>query len=114
MKRDENIELFCEVDESIKQAMGSMGAELRKYLIEAEKKIPQDNKAVVTPPKQSIFEPFAALFDISWLKGKDKKKGDSLTELELTAEKKKAKSGAEKDMWNMYKEYKKAYKMMTW
>jgi len=113
MKREENMVLFREIDDSIKEAMDAMGGELMRYLEEAEKRVyKKKNRAEIEEKRESALDPFLSLFNLKGTFGsKKKKKPDAW---KLGKEKKKATSHAQKSMWTTYKEFKKAYKLMTW
>lgn len=114
MKRDENMDLLKEVDESIKEALDAMGGELKRYLIEAEKRIYNKKKYTPPPPKQSMLDPLLAIFNLDGWFSNNKKDPDALTYMEKLAEVKNSDSTGQQDLYVIYKEFKKAYKMVSW
>lgn len=115
MRRQEDIELFGAVDESLKSAMDALGDDLRNYLAEAEAGPlePEEKKK-----SADLFEPFVAtakgLQDIFKafkppLPAKKKKAKE-----DLSGELKSAKKTGTFFMYLNYKLYKKAHGMITW
>jgi hypothetical protein len=122
-RRDEGINMFGVVDNSVKSAMDALGEELENYLEEAGEPIekePKETKKIkkrmnfgMLDPFISIFkgfgELFGALIPISLPEKKSKKISKPSSE-----EKKSASSTATNNAWLVYKHYKKAHKMITW
>jgi hypothetical protein len=122
MRELEDFELLGVIDASVKAAMEALGEELEKYLAEAGEKLErkQEEKQV---QRLDLFEPFTAVFkgfgDIatSFMPSRPKKgkEGGSRTHKYAdTQEKDKAKAEARSRLWIVYKNYKKAHKMVTW
>lgn len=118
LRRDEDLELFGEVDESVKAAMNAMGDELKRYLIEAGEKF-SDDESKKGPAKQpgslgpfiDVFKGFGELFSAFFPKGEKKKKADKF---KLKQDIGKAEDFMRKNMWYCYKNYRKAHNMMSW
>jgi hypothetical protein len=119
LRRDEDLELFGEVDESVKTAMDSMGDELKSYLREAGEKFPEDEekKEAHRPPGSmdpitSVFKGFGELYRAFFPKSSDGK-GVKVDKLKLEDDKDKA-NDIRKTMWYCYKNYRKAHNMLSW
>ncbi len=121
MRREEDLELLGGVDSSLKEAIDSLGDELRQYLKEAGEKFPEDNKPPA--PKRvepTIFEPFISVFKgfgemFSLLIPKiEMKKKEGPTSFQMEGDKSKAKGDALTFMHVCYKNYKKAHRMVMW
>ncbi|MBN2052699.1 hypothetical protein JW756_04300 [Candidatus Woesearchaeota archaeon] len=128
MKKEEDMMLLGMVDESVKAAMDALGEDLEKYLYEAgEKEFEEKRKAKEAAEKKKkrqgdmslgagMFEPFLAVFQgfgemfslfaptELFGKKKEKTKGDP----------KGAAKAASAEMYQMYKNYKKAHAMLSW
>lgn len=124
MKNQEDLELLGIIDGSVQAAMEALGDDLNKYLEEAGEIIEKPAQKEEGKPqksfKQSVeenFDPFIALF-----KGFGDLVG-SIIPVNFSAPKKKKKSSenpstaiaiAEGTMWQTYKNYKKAHRLITW
>jgi len=118
MRRQEDIELFGAVDESLNAAMDALGDDLRNYLSEAEAGPlePEEKKK-----QADVFEPFVATAkgfgDVmkaltpKWSGFPTAKKKNKEN---LSGEKKSAKKIGSFFMYLNYKLYKKAHGMITW
>ncbi len=124
MRESEDFELLASVDRSVKAAMEALGDELESYLQQAgeaisfadELKKKQSGSKHPGPP---LWDPFTAIVKgfgeaFSFVAPSKKKDKGELTEYEKEMEKKKAKSEIAMRMWNTYKNYKKAHKMIAW
>jgi len=127
MKDNEDRELLGMVDDQLKAAMEMLGKDLEDYLQEAEASI-DDKNNYHAPLKRdklkapmgdgSVLEPFIELFRGFWDIGKlliptgfgskSKSRGGG------KGNPKKAAGLANKGMWLVYKNYKKANKMLSW
>ena len=118
LRRDENLELYGEVDETVKAAMNAMGDELKKYLREAGEKF-FDDKPAEKQKQPSGFEPFTSVFKgFGELAGaifpKKSSQGGGADTFKIEQDKEKAEEGVRKSMWYCYKNYRKANKMLAW
>ncbi|MFT4304464.1 MAG: hypothetical protein ACMXX8_00080 [Candidatus Woesearchaeota archaeon] len=108
MKKEEDFRLLSHVDQSVKQAMDSMGTELAMYLVEAGeteiKGIAKQNKSVTKIPNASVIKGFGELF------GSLKKSNDKGNFLDIE----KAESSIKKLLWDCYKDYKKSHGHIAW
>jgi len=118
MRRDEDLGVLSSIDASIKEAVNALGDELKNYLKEAGEKFPEEKKPEAKPKQEGILEPFAAVFkgagEIAgaFIPKKEKKKGPSPF-LKKTHEKA-AGSKALSVMWQVYKNFKKSHRFITW
>ncbi|MBI4141560.1 hypothetical protein HY484_01390 [Candidatus Woesearchaeota archaeon] len=144
MKDLEDLELLSSIDQSLKDAMDSMGTDLMKYLHKAYSGLEEERekqvadimqktglsldeaqkvlhiKAHEKPKQPSIFQPF---FDIGegfrdmatiFKPAKGAKKPAKADLMRLEGEKKKAEGEARSILWQHYKNFKKANAMITW
>ncbi len=122
MRELENFELIGSIDESLKAAMDALGDELVRYLEEAGEPLEKkDELKKPQKPKQTIFEPFSAIFkglkevaDPFVPKRGSAKPKQSYTKFAAEKEKSKAAAYNSKRMWLIYKNYKKAHRLLTW
>ncbi len=134
MREDENLELIGEIDSSVKAAMESLGDELRDYLIEAGETdlLPPEKQKKKTKKKSKLDNPFVAVFSgfgelfgslVGMEPGKageeDKKKKkkkdkNAKNAYKLSGERASATGDAKTSTWNVYKNFKKAHKMLAW
>jgi len=124
-RKDESFDLLKMVDKNIEDSMNYLGEELKKYLREAgEPSIfekPQEKKPQTGKKKGeigSIFGGFKELFGSlvpsgGDVKGKPKRKSKAVI-MKEDNEKKDAYKYAKAGMWLIYKNYKKAHKMISW
>ena len=129
MKDEEDIELLSSINESIKEAMESLGDELKAYLEEggeiiekqAKPESPQEN--TISQTVKGLAEPFVSVIEgikevasplkaiVPKRKGSEAKKGDDVKDsLEINELKKRLKT----ELYQTYKNYKKMHNMMTW
>jgi hypothetical protein len=129
MREEEMMDLLGDIDKDLKASIDALGDELRKYLKEAGEKFPEDIKKDAEDKKaakkrleqmKGAAEPFTALFSgfkelfgafMPSLKKKDKGKP---SEWQMKKEKKKAIKDMRYPLWNTYKNFKKAHRMITW
>jgi hypothetical protein len=120
MKDDEDFELISAIDSSLKTAMDALGNDLKKYLKEAEDMHKEEKKEEkkAEGPKLDLLEPFKGVFkgfgDTFTSILPEKKKKGGLTDAEKKTEEATAKSGASKDLWQTYKNFKKAHRLLAW
>ena len=137
MKEEEDIELLKEINDTIKEAMETLGEDIKKYLDDKER--PEDNVKKDKPKKwvlkrgkiaevvdenaakgkvrqDSVFTPFASLFEGFGLLFKPFTfnmswwRGSS----SKSGNAKKAEGAAAKHAWTLYKYYKKAHGLLSW
>ncbi|RMF54649.1 hypothetical protein D6745_04620 [Candidatus Woesearchaeota archaeon] len=121
----ESFELLSNVDGSVRAAMDALGEELENYLREAgedfaDLKKDKDKEKKKTPsmldPFSSVIkgfgEMFNALFGVSNLFSS--KQGKKKSSAQLKKEKASAKAYSKNAVWQTYKNYKKAHRMITW
>ncbi len=123
MKRQEDFELLGYADESVKSAMEALGDDLNNYLKEAGEDIKEEKKDIAPPkPRQeniispfvSVFKGFYELFDaLTGVSGMVQKKKRT-TDHEDKEARKAAEKAALGAAWQVYKNYKKAHRMVTW
>jgi hypothetical protein len=126
MRSLEDIEMIATIDDSVKAAMEALGDDLQRYLQEAgeniEKPAPEEKKKITGPPNQTLIDPFVSIFkgigefgSFVGIGGSDsKKKISAQDEYTISVEKSKAKGNLKGALWNTYKNFKKAHKMVTW
>ncbi len=134
MRHDEDMELLGDIDESLKNAIDALGDDLRNYLKEAGEKFPEDvkkeeeDKKAEAEAKKKLeqmmgaAEPFIAIFGgfkeifgalLPKFKSDSKDKGKP-SDWEMGKSKKKAEGAMKGALWNTYKNFKKAHRMVTW
>lgn len=121
MKDEEDYELISAIDGSLKAAMDALGDDMKKYLDEARSMRKTEKKEEKKPPKlPGLMEPFSALgkgfADVVTTIVPKSKKSESSAE---KSAKKKAETGkaakeASGNLWQHYKNFKKAHRMLTW
>ena len=113
MREEENLELLQLADGTLKAAMDALGDDLKRYLIEEGEKFKEgkEEEIKLTSPFGSLIGGFADLFG-AFVPKKDKAK--TMPSLRITQERDAAAKAARKSLWNLYKFYKKAHKMITW
>lgn len=118
MKDEEDFELIRSIDDSLRAAMDALKEDLDRYLSEAERLHKEKEEKKPEPKKLDLFEPFKEIGKgftetfTSILPQRKKKEGP--TDAELENEKKVAKSGASKELWQTYKNFKKAHRLLSW
>lgn len=118
MKDEEDFELISSIDRSLNAAMDALGADLKNYLKEARGLREEKKKEVKVVQKMDLFEPFKAIGKgfadtfTSILPEKKKKEGQSKAKLD--AETTTAAVLATKDLWQNYKNFKKAHRLLSW
>ena len=116
MRADEDMGLLSSIDASVKSAVDALGDELKKYLIEAgeelvEKKEKEEKEAGITEPFTALVKGIEQIFSPKKGKGEEISK---ISKFKEDAEKKAAKKTALKIMWQVYKNFKKSHKFITW
>lgn len=122
MRDQEDFELLGVVDGSVKAAMEALGEELERYLTEAGdtqpfgKKIEEKKKEI---KRSSVLEPFTSaakgfgeLFGASL--EKSVKKTPKKTKIQIEEEMENAQKSLNLHVWQLYKNYKKAHRMLYW
>ena len=129
MKDEEDIELLGSINESIKEAMDSLGDELKAYLkeggeiIDKQEENKDDKENAISQTVKGIAEPFVSVVEgvkevVSPLKnivpkkkdGEAKKGDDVKGSLEISE----LKAMLKTELFQTYKNYKKMHGMMTW
>jgi hypothetical protein len=120
MRELEDLELLMSIDSSLRSAMEALGEELENYLEEAgemlkKKEVVEEEK----PKKPTIFEPFGEVAKgfgelFGSFKPSKSKRPVKKDEFRAEQEKKAAIGVARGAMWNTYKNFKKAHRMITW
>ena len=109
MREAEDFEMIGKIDASVKAAMDALGADLEKYLREAEEKLLLKEEPKNEKKKSGLLGTFIDT------KQKDKPKKKPKPDPEKdSSEKDKALTKAKTDMWNIYKNYKKAHGFLAW
>lgn len=121
MKDEEDYELISSIDGSLKAAMDALGDDMKKYLDEAREMRKTEKKEEKKPPKlPGIMEPFTALGKgfadvVTTIVPKSKgKESASEKGAKKKAEFGKAAKEASSNLWQHYKNFKKAHRMLTW
>lgn len=129
MKDEEDIELLSSINESIREAMESLGDELKNYLEEGgeivDKQKDDDKKPenAISQTVKGVAEPFIGVVEgvkevlsplkdvIPKRKGSQAKKGDDVHDsLEISE----LNASLRRELYQTYKNYKKMHNMMTW
>lgn len=120
MKDAEDRELIKTIDSSLQAAMDALGDDLTKYLGEAEEMHKEEKEEEKKPAKRAgLFEPIDAIFKgfsdtFKSILPEAKKKSGGLTSEEAKAEKGVAAKEAAAALWQNYKNFKKAHRMLAW
>ncbi len=119
MKEKEDFEMLKNIDSSIKATLDAIKDDLDKYLEQAGELVEKEAAKEEYKPA-SIWDPFADIgkgfkesFSVLIPKGKPKAKPKE-EKLRIAAEKAKATKESTKILWNCYKNFKKAHKLVTW
>lgn len=130
MREAETLDLFGDIDKSLKDSIEAMGDELRNYLKESGEKFPEDIKEEERRKEaekkrlkemKGAVEPFLALFggfkevfgallpkiDMKSKKGKP-------SDWQLSKEQKNVLEDADNALWRCYHSYKKGHQLITW
>ena len=123
------MDLLGDIDKSLRESIEALGSELRNYLKAAGEKFPEDEKKEADEKKaqakrlaqmKSGAEPFIAIFSgfkeifSSFFPAKDSKGKKTKSDWEKKKDKDDAKGPMQAAIWNTYKNFKKAHKMVTW
>jgi hypothetical protein len=118
MKEEEDFELIKSINSSLQAAMDALGGDLERYIQEAKGLNKEKEKPKKIEPKLDLFEPFKAIGesfkDTFTSIMPEKKKKKNITDEEKDEEKGAAKSTATKDLWQHYKNFKKAHRLLAW
>jgi hypothetical protein len=115
MKEEEDMELIKTIDGSLRAAMDALGGDLDKYLTEA-RQMHEPKKEEKKPEKrEGLFAPFAEIGKgfgetFGGLIPKAAKKGGSKGPPDRGG----AETEAHKNMWQCYKNFKKAHRLLSW
>ncbi len=122
----QDFEILEDIDSTLKEAMESLGDELKNYLMESgekfpEKKLPEKKKEKKPGFVESALDPFVSVFrgfgEIFGMKTEEKgeKKGEKgPTEFELAKQKKEAEGFITFSLYQTYKNYKKSHGLLSW
>ena len=121
---DETMELYSIIDDSVRAAMESLGDELEDYLKEAGEKvnIKKEQEKENKPRNLGMLDPFVSVAKgfgeiFTSLAPMDlfkREKGEKKVGPPPSSARKTAAGVAKTNMWLVYKNYKKAHKMITW
>jgi len=117
MRELEDFELLGLVDESVKNAIESLGDELRRYLLEAGDDISSKTKIQEVQGKTygSFFKGFTEMFSSKGRPKVHKPHKPTRTEImKLEQARKDAENGAKANAWNLYHHFKKHHGMLNW
>ena len=128
LKREEDLELISQVDESLKDSMDSLGDELKEYLRQSEEtqeKDEEDSDEKQTSAQEfaenfrnnirkTFFGPFAGIKTTFVGSKKNKEKNKRIDDLEAEASFNAAKSVLKSTIYSVYKNYKKQHRMLSW
>ncbi len=121
MRDEEDLQLMGLINESVKEAMDSLGDELKHYLMEGGESFEAPKKPV-SIPKPTFADPFIAVFqgvfDIVGSFGisgkKDEKPKEKFDKIKMSDEIEKARKALKGEIYQTYKNYKKMHGMLTW
>jgi hypothetical protein len=130
MREQETMDVLGDIDKSLKEAIDALGDDLRRFLKEAGEKFPEDAKKEEDVKKaeekrkaemKGVLEPFTAIFYgfkdifVSFFPSRGKKKDkDKPSSWQVDKDKDEARKVMGAAIWNTYKNFKKAHKMVTW
>ncbi|MEM4246748.1 MAG: hypothetical protein QXR48_04265 [Candidatus Woesearchaeota archaeon] len=120
MKDEEDFELISSIDNSLKAAMEALGDDLKRYLKESEEMHKEEKKEKKEEPRKlDLFEPFKALGKsfgetFTAIIPKKEKKSAIQEKEKLKKELDTAAKDAAKTIWQIYKNFKKAHRMLAW
>lgn len=111
MKEQEGFDLMGDVSESVKQAMESLGDELKRY-VNLAKGIEEKKKQEAAPGKKTLTERWFGDF-LPEKRQKEEKKEEK--PLHLTDQQREAAAfGVRLGAWNTFQNFKKAHKLIAW
>jgi hypothetical protein len=122
MKDKEDFDLVTSIDKSLEAAMNALGDDLDKYLKEAEEMhAAEKKKPEAKVQKMDLLEPFKEVGkgfkEFFTVFGAPKGKPKKPTKAEIEAEQKEKEAAAKdavKTLWQHYKNFKKAHRLLTW
>ncbi len=131
MREEETFDILGNIDESLQEAIEALGDDIRKYIKTRGEKFPEDIKKEEEEKRKAekkakeyqmkgALEPFTALFSgfkeifMAFNPPKKKASKNEPTEWELKKSAKAAAGPMSGAIWNTYKNFKKAHKMITW
>ncbi len=126
MRMEEDFELLSTIDESLKEALDSLGDELKAYLRSEGEYFPERPKMAQGPPtNHGMLEPFLAIFQgfesigksfgsLSGVLPAKKDKPKNYDGEEYYVAKQFAKSHVKRSMWLTWKNFKKHNSMLQW
>ena len=116
MKDEEDLELIKSIDSSLRAAMDALGDDLKNYLSEAREMHVHEKKEKPPEKRPGIFEPFSEIgkgFKESFTAFLPKKKGEKVDKARIAKERETAKE-CMRDLWQTYKNFKKAHRIIAW
>ncbi|HII72702.1 TPA: hypothetical protein HA265_08150 [Candidatus Woesearchaeota archaeon] len=129
MREEETFDLLGDIDQSLKESIDALGEELRDFLRRSGEKFPEDVKKEekekaamkkrleemkgVADPFISVFRGFKEIFG-ALLPTVKKKETGKPSSWALAKERKAAAGAMGGVLWNAYKNFKKAHRMITW
>ena len=119
MKDEEDMELISTIDSSLRAAMDALGGDLTKYLEEA-RQMHTPKKEEIEPKKAlGLFMPFAEIgkgFAETFTAIIPKKKGQdkAADKTKIETERGKVSGETRKNIWQCYKNFKKAHRLLSW
>lgn len=122
MREEEDLDLLKTIDESVKEAMIALGDELKAYLTEGGEifthEWPKAIEKKKQPKQESIIAPFTSVVkgfgELTALPFPKKIKGKKVSQYYLKKNIKTAQKTIRRDMWVLYKNYRKAHRMLAW
>lgn len=126
MRQEEDFQLLASINDSIKAAMDALGKDLVQYLTEAEegKKEEQEAEKKKKPKTPGAMDPFTSIvmgfaelgsaFFPKYEKEKKQKKAPGVHPLVKNASSSDAGTHAKGTAWAIYKNFKKAHKLLSW
>ena len=122
-REEDDFESISSIDKSLREAMDSLGDDLKKYLEEAGEKFEKKKKTPIkrtaklassVDPFLSVFKGFAEIFTAFRGASFEKKEKKQISKFEAAKHRKDAVDFMEATIWQAYKNYKKAHRMVTW
>jgi hypothetical protein len=122
-REEEDFELLGLADSKIESAIEMLGDTFKSYLAECGEELFKDDKKEENkknkPKQESILDPFLGIFKaFGEVLGMEKKSKTNTTTSKYlspsSSHKKAAEGAAAGSLWQVYKNYKKAHKMLSW